>query len=204
MVGESSGPGLFELSAGVPDGFIYYENFISEAEEQELIREIQQIHLTPFKYYQFTGKRRTASFGWQYEFGNSEITTAPEMPQFLLPVRARAGKLFNIDPNSLVQISVIEYSVGSPIGWHRDVPHFGVVVGISLGAACRMRFRKYHRPQSTKKSNRDEILSIELQARSIYLLSGASREIWQHSIPPVKELRYSIMMRTLRGKLAPS
>jgi len=132
-------PSLFEVAPKVPDGFIYRPNFLSEAEEQELIREIQQSHLAPFKYYQFTGKRRTASFGWQYEFGTSEITTAPEIPRYLLPVRTRAGSLFNIDPRSLVQMSIIEYSVGSPIGWHRDIPHFGVVVGISLGAACRIR-----------------------------------------------------------------
>jgi alkylated DNA repair dioxygenase AlkB len=192
-------PSLFEVSARVPDGFIYRQNFIPEAEEHELIREIQELHLAPFKYYQFTGKRRTASFGWRYEFGASEIITAPEAPAFLLPVRTRAGKLFDIDPNSLTQTSIIEYSTGSPIGWHRDIPHFGVVVGISLGAACRMRFRKYNRVRS-KNLNRDEILSIELQPRSIYLMSGASREIWQHSIPPVKELRYSIMLRTLRAK----
>jgi len=191
-------PSLFEVEPKVPDGFIYRPNFLSEAEEQELIREIQQIHLAPFKYYQFTGKRRTASFGWQYEFGASEITRAPEIPPYLLPVRTRAGSLFNIDPRSLVQISIIEYSVGSPIGWHRDIPHFGVVVGISLGAACRIRLRKYSRPRS-KNLKRDEILSMELQPRSIYLMSGASRETWQHSIPPVKKLRYAIMMRTLRS-----
>ena len=195
----NEGLSLFERPAKVPDGFIYRQNFISEAEEQELIREIQRLHLTPFKYYQFTGKRRTASFGWQYEFGSNEITTAPDVPAFLLPVRTRAETLFNIAPNSLIQTSIIEYSTGAPIGWHRDIPHFGVVVGISLGAACRMRFREYNRVRS-KKLNRDEILSIELQPRSIYLMSGASREIWQHSIPPVKELRYAIMMRTVRAK----
>ena len=199
MPGVSRDPSLFDVAAKVPDGFIYHPNFLSAAEEQELIQEIQKLHLVPFKYYQFTGKRRTASFGWQYEFGASEITTAPEIPAFLLGVRTRAGTLFNMDPNRLVQASIIEYSTGSPIGWHRDIPYFGVVVGISLGAACRMRFRKYNRARS-KNLRRDEILSIELQPRSIYLMSGASREMWQHSIPPVKELRYAIMMRTLRAK----
>jgi len=199
MPGVSRDPSLFDVAAKVPDGFIYHPNFLSAAEEQELIREIQKLHLVPFKYYQFTGKRRTASFGWQYEFGASEITTAPEIPAFLLGVRTRAGTLFNMDPNRLVQASIIEYSTGSPIGWHRDIPYFGVVFGISLGAACRMRFRKYNRARS-KNLRRDEILSIELQPRAIYLMSGASREMWQHSIPPVKELRYAIMMRTLRGK----
>jgi alkylated DNA repair dioxygenase AlkB len=199
MPRENGDLSLFEVPAKVPDGFIYYQNCLSEEEEHELIRQIQKLHLTPFKYYQFSGKRRTVSFGWQYEFGTSEITTAPDAPAFLLPVRTRAGKLFNIDPNTLAQTSIIEYSTGSPIGWHRDIPHFGVVIGISVGAACRIRFRKYHRVRS-KNLNRDEILSIELQPRSIYLMSGPSREIWQHSIPPVKELRYSIMMRTLRAK----
>jgi len=199
MSGVNGDLNLFAVAAKVPDGFIYHRNFISEAEEPELIREIQSLHLKSFKYYQFTGKRRIASFGWQYEFGKSEITTAPDMPAFLLPVRIRAGTLFNIDPNSLMQTSIIEYSTGSPIGWHRDIAHFGVVVGISLGAACRMRFRKYNRVRS-RSLKRDEILSIELQPRSIYLMSAASRELWQHSIPPVKTLRYSVMMRTLRAQ----
>ncbi len=199
MRGVNGEPSLFETLANVPDGFLYHQNFISDVEEQDLIREIQKMDLTPFKYYQFTGKRRTASFGWQYQFGTNEITTAPEMPAFLLPIRSRAGTLFKIDSNSFVQASIIEYSVASPIGWHRDIPHFGVIVGISLGAACRMRFRKYKRVEA-KRLSRGELLSIDLQPRSIYLMSGASRELWQHSIPPVKELRYSIVMRTLRVK----
>jgi alkylated DNA repair dioxygenase AlkB len=198
MTGVNGDLTLFENSAKVPDGFFYQESFTSKAEEQELIREIQKLHLEPFKYYQFTGKRRTASFGLQYEFGARDITTAPDLPAFLSPIRTRAGNLFNIDPSSLVQASIIEYSAGSPIGWHRDIPQFGLVVGISLGAACRMRFRKQDRGRA-KKVNRDEILSLELHPRSIYLMSGASRETWQHSIPPVKELRYAIIMRTLRG-----
>jgi alkylated DNA repair dioxygenase AlkB len=189
-------PNLFEVPAKTPKGFYYHQNFVSDDEEHELIREIQKIDLAPFKYYQFSGKRRTASFGWQYEFGDSEIRTAAEIPDFLLLIRTRAGNCFNIDPISLVQVTVIEYSIGSPIGWHRDIPQFGVVVGISLAAACRMKFRKYHRGRA-KNSTRDEVLSIELQPRSIYLMSGPSRESWQHSIPPVKELRYAIMMRTL-------
>jgi len=188
---------LFETPAKVPEGFVYQPDFIAAADEQELIREIEKLHLAPFKYYQFTGKRRTLSFGWQYEFGTHEITRAPDLPAFLLPVRARAGALFHIDPSKLVQASVIEYSTGAPIGWHRDIPQFGAVVGLSLGAACRMRFRRYRRVRSGS-SGHEQVLSVELRPRSIYLMSGAAREIWQHSIAPVKELRYSIMLRTLR------
>jgi alkylated DNA repair dioxygenase AlkB len=189
---------LFELPANLPEGFVYKRNFVSATEEQELIKEIQKLSLVSFKYYQFTGKRRTVSFGWQYEFGRGEITRASDIPEFLLPLRERAGKLFGIDANSLVQASVVEYPVGAPIGWHRDIPQFGTIIGVSLGAACRMRLREYRR-RGTKPSRRADAVSIELQARSIYLMSGFSRQLWQHSIPPVKELRYSIVMRTLRS-----
>jgi len=199
MVETSGEPKLFEDAARGPDGFVYRDNFITEAEEQELIHAIQEIHLEPFKYYQFTGKRRTASFGWEYEFGARGITPTDEIPPVFLPYRARAANLFKLEPESLAQLSIIEYSVGAPIGWHRDVHHFGMVVGISLGAACRMRFRKYRRT-GEKNRNRDEVLSVELLPRSVYLLSDAARETWQHSIPPVKEFRYAIMIRTVRGK----
>jgi len=188
---------LFGDTVKLPDGFTYHENFCSEAEERELIGEIQKIELTPFKYYQFTGKRRTASFGWQYEFGGKDITPAPEFPPFVLLLRDRAARRFNMEANRLVQATLIEYPPGAPIGWHRDIPQFGVVVGISLGSSCRMRLRKSDR-RRLKKAAGDELLSIELKPRSIYLMSGAAREIWQHSIPPVKDLRYSIVMRTLR------
>jgi len=190
---------LFQIPARVPEGFIYRTNFVSEIEEQDLIKQIQKVSLTSFKYYQFTGKRRTASFGWQYEFESDEITRALTIPEFILPLRARAGKLFGVDADTLAQASIVEYPVGAPIGWHRDIPQFGVIIGISLGAACRMRFRKYQRVRS-KVVGREETLSIELQPRSVYLMSGASRALWQHSIPPVKELRYSIVMRSLHSK----
>jgi alkylated DNA repair dioxygenase AlkB len=189
---------LFELPANLPEGFFYKRNFVSATEEQELIKEIQKLSLVSFKYYQFTGKRRTASFGWQYEFGRDEITRASDIPEFLLPLRERAGNLFEIDVNSLAQASIVEYPVGAPIGWHRDIPQFGILIGVSLGAACRMRLRRYQRVRP-KASRRGETVSIELQPRSVYLMSGPSRQLWQHSIPPVKELRYSIVMRTLRS-----
>jgi alkylated DNA repair dioxygenase AlkB len=189
---------LFELPANLPEGFFYKRNFVSATEEQELIKQIQKLSLVSFKYYQFTGKRRTASFGRQYEFGRDEITRASDIPEFLLPLRERAGNLFEIDVNSLAQASIVEYPVGAPIGWHRDIPQFGILIGVSLGAACRMRLRRYQRVRP-KASRRGETVSIELQPRSVYLMSGPSRQLWQHSIPPVKELRYSIVMRTLRS-----
>jgi hypothetical protein len=90
---------LFENTARVPDGFLYRENFLAEIEERQLIQKIQGVELSPFRYYQFTGKRRTMSFGWQYEFGTSAIATAPEIPEFLFPLRRRAGEFFGRYPS---------------------------------------------------------------------------------------------------------
>jgi alkylated DNA repair dioxygenase AlkB len=41
---------------------------------------------------------------------------------------------------------------------------------------------------------------VTLERRSAYILSGAARWNFQHSIPAVKELRYSITFRTWRDK----
>lgn len=192
MAAGNRDPSLFDDA--VPEGFIYREGVLSVEEERELIDALRTLHLAPFRYYRFTGKRRTISFGWEYEFGDKTIHPAPDIPAFLLPVRERVGKLFAIDPSALAHASIIEYPPGAPIGWHRDVPHFGLVAGVSLSAPCRMRFRKY----PPGRGGRAEILSMELQPRSAYLMSGAARESWQHSVAPLRERRYAIMLRTLR------
>jgi alkylated DNA repair dioxygenase AlkB len=89
---------------------------------------------------------------------------------------------------------------GSPIGWHRDAPQYDIVAGISLVSACRMKFRPYRsaaatEPQSGRRSATHEIV---LARRSAYLMTRESRSAYEHHIPPVAELRYSVTFRTLR------
>ena len=94
---------------------------------------------------------------------------------------------------ALSEALLTEYQPGAPIGWHRDAPGFGIVVGISLLSACRFRFRR--------GSGRDaERISLTLDARSAYVLNGPARTVWQHSIPEVATLRYSITFRTLKQR----
>jgi len=92
-------------------------------------------------------------------------------------------------------VLVTEYPVGATIGWHRDAPPFGIVVGVSLLSACRFRFRR-------TVNDRVERAETELAPRSAYVLSGPARTEWQHSIPPTTALRYSITFRTLRRRTA--
>ena len=79
------------------------------------------------------------------------------------------------------------------VGWHRDMPDFAVIAGISLAAPARMRFRPY----PPRKVPARERLGIELEPRSAYVMRNDVRWQWQHSIAPTEALRYSITLRTL-------
>jgi alkylated DNA repair dioxygenase AlkB len=95
-----------------------------------------------------------------------------------------------------------EYPPGAPIGWHRDAPQYGIVAGVSLLAACRMKFRPYRRPGQAPSngSPRRTTHEITLEPRSAYLMTGEARAAFEHHIPAVAALRYSITFRTLRSR----
>ena len=177
----------------LPDGLAYREAFVAPDEERELLAAIASLPLAPARYRAYVAKRRTASFGWSYDFAEGRLGPAPPLPSFLLPLRERAAAWAALPAEDFVQGLVTEYSPGTPIGWHRDVPDFGIVAGISLASTCRMRFRPYS-PGRT----RERAFDLELAPRSAYLLRDAIRWGWQHAIPEVSTLRYSVTFRTLR------
>jgi alkylated DNA repair dioxygenase AlkB len=180
---------LLEPVSALPDGFEYREDFVLAAEEAELVSHIARLELREFEFHGYLGKRRVTSFGLRYDFNDMAVHEAAEMPDFLLPLRDRAASFAGFDPDELAHALVTEYMPGAAIGWHRDRSVFGDVVGISLGAACRFRLRR-------KLGERWERASLTLMPRSAYLLRGPVRHEWQHSIPPVEELRYSVTFRS--------
>ncbi len=178
----------------VPDGLIYRPEFISEQEERDLISAIQQLPFENALYHEYVAKRRIVAFGVDYSFETRQVTPGDPIPQFLLPLRERVASLVSgLSPQALVEGLATEYQPGTCIGWHRDAPQFGLVFGVSLASACRMRFRL-----TTKEEY--EITSVLLEPRSAYVFQGEARSKWQHSIPAVEQLRYSITFRTLRVK----
>jgi len=88
---------------------------------------------------------------------------------------------------------VTEYRAGSALGWHRDTPEFGVVVGVSFANATRMRLRPY----PPAKGRDPRAFALLLEPRSAYVMQRDIRWKWQHSIPPTKALRYSVTFRTM-------
>jgi alkylated DNA repair dioxygenase AlkB len=48
-----------------------------------------------------------------------------------------------------------------------------------------------------KKGNQWLRRNLQVEPRSIYLLRGSARSEWEHSIPGVEKLRYSITFRNV-------
>ena len=175
-----------------PEGFLYVSDFLTEAEEHELLSHVREVASSEIRMHGQVARRRTAHFGWLYGYESWRVEPGPPIPDYLLALRARCAEWMEEAPERLVEALVSEYPPGATIGWHRDAPMFGPkVVGVSLGGTCRMRFQQ-------GKDEARRMYALELAPRSAYLLSGAARSAWQHSIPAVKELRYSITFRTLR------
>lgn len=182
---------LFGAQPSLPEGFRYQPDLITRDEERTLIEQIASLSLWPFEFQGYEGKRRVRSYGWKYDFERQALDAGDAIPDFLQPLRKAAAAFAALDPEALEQALVTEYAPGAAIGWHRDRGVFGRIVGVSLAAACTFRFRR-------KSGTKWERASLTAEPRSAYLLSGAARSQWEHSIPPVEALRYSVTFRTLR------
>ncbi len=188
---------MFEVPEALPNGLVLVHDFIDAAEEARLLAQIATLELHEARYKAYTARRRIASFGGEYDFDANVLNVAPPMPAFLEPLRERVAQWLAIPAASFEHALVTEYRPGTPLGWHRDVPQFEVVVGISLAASARMRFRLWPAKRG------DAVFALELPPRSAYVLRDEVRWRWQHSVAPTSALRYSITFRTRREK-APS
>jgi DNA oxidative demethylase len=175
----------------IPEGLLFKPDFLTVQEERDLFALLQTLPFYEFKLHGVAAKRRVLHFGLRYALESRVLSTAPEIPSEFEPFRRRAAEFAGVAPNDFSQILVNEYPPGAGIGWHHDSPAFEIVAGVSLGATCTMRFQ--HGSGEERRT-----AAVELPSRSIYLLTGDARNLWQHRIAPIDELRYSITMRTLR------
>lgn len=178
-------PGLFDEG---PSGLQFREAFVTPDEERALVAEFAALEFAPFQFQGWEGKRETVSFGWRYDFGTARLDPAPPIPDFLMPLRARAAEFAGLAPEAFEQALVIRYDAGAGIGWHRDRPVFDKVVGVSLLSPCVIRFRR-------RRGRGFDRFPLGAAPRSAYLLSGEIRHSWEHSIAPLDVLRYSVTFR---------
>jgi alkylated DNA repair dioxygenase AlkB len=183
---------LFAVERSFPVGFAYRDDLIAAAEERTLLETLKSLPFKPFEFHGFLGKRRVVSFGWRYDYASRALCDADPIPAFLLALRTDAAAFAGVPADSLQQILINEYAPGAGIGWHRDRPVFSDVIAVSLSAPAVLRLRR-------RQGNEWKRASRTLQPRSAYLLRGAARWEWQHSVPPVDALRYSVTFRKFAG-----
>ena len=175
------------------EGLEYRPEFITPAEEQELLGDLGEEDLSPFKFQGWTGKRLTRTYGWRYDFDDRSFAPSEPIPGWLQTLRAQTAAFAGVAPEDFVHVLLVRYDPGAGIGWHRDRPVFESVVGISLGSPAALRFRR-------RKPGGFDRVSVEVERRSAYLLSASARHDWEHSIAPGDTLRFSITWRTLSDK----
>lgn len=187
------------FDADLPGGFLYCDDFITPDEAASLAEDIARVTFSTFEMRGVVARRRVAFFGMSYDAGGAP--TGP-MPVFLEPLRARIAGWARLDPEAFAMTLINEYPPGAPIGWHRDAPQYGITAGVSLLSSCRMKFRPYVTPvrHAAAGAKRIATHTLTLERRSAYLMTGPSRNDYEHHVPPVPALRYSITFRTLRAK----
>lgn len=173
-----------------PQGFRYEDDFISEAEQTSLVDSLSTLQLKPFEFHGHVGNRLVTSFGLRYDYTRRTVEAAGEFPVFLTELRKKVAAFSGRAAEEFQQCGVNQYPPGAGIGWHKDKPQFGIVVGVSLLAPATMRFRM----AAGKGWKR---MSVEVKPRSVYILEGEARTAWEHSVPPVSSLRYALTFRTL-------
>jgi alkylated DNA repair dioxygenase AlkB len=183
--------GLFPDPPTGPSGLRYQEHFVSGTAEQDLVDQIASLPLQRFQFGAFEGNRRVAWFGYRYDYSQQRLTEAEPVPGWLEPLSRQVETWGGLATGSVRQVLCTEYDVGVGIGWHRDKPHFDKVFGLSLGSPCKFRFRRRH-------GAKWERFTLDALPRSLYMMDGEARAVWEHSIPPVEARRYSITFRTMK------
>ena len=177
----------------LPEGFVYAPEFLSRQEESTLLEVIRSLPFQEAQYRQWQAKRRVISYGGRYDFTHHALNDAPPIPNFLHALRDRIATWSGMSPDDFGHAMIVEYRPDTPLGWHRDVPNFEQIVGVSLLGHARMRLRPYPAKPGQRSTH-----AVELAPRSAYRMRGSARWAWQHAISPTKELRYSVTFRTLR------
>jgi alkylated DNA repair dioxygenase AlkB len=181
---------LFDAADSLPEGLRYAPNALTPAREEALVVRLGHLPFKEFEFHGFLGKRRVVSFGYRYDFNGGGLRETEPIPDFLLPAREIAARFAGLDPAAMQHAHLIEYQPGASIGWHKDRPDFEDVVGLSLLSPCKFRLRR-------KAGNKWERRVFTAEPRSVYLLRGPARHDWEHSIPAMPTLRYSITFRAL-------
>lgn len=190
----SPSPSPWPWPSALPEGLRYEPSFLSPTDEASLIALILRLPMKAARYEGYTARRRVVSFGGSFDYDTNRLRPSAALIDQLHPLRTAVARWAWLDPRSLVHAVVAEYTPGTPLGLHRDVPDFEDVFGVSLGGEALLRFR----PHPPDQQRRERVVKLRVEPRSIYAMRGRARWAWQHSVAPVDALRWSITFRTAR------
>ena len=185
---------LFDIGPVLPEGFKYYPDFISVAEEKRLLDTIQELELQTMKFHQYEAKRKVVSFGRGWSFTEQQLKPGNPIPAGFDFLVDKIASQLSIQKESIAQFLITEYPVGSVINWHRDAPPFDIIAGVSLLSNCIFKLR----PHEKEKQTRSATIALPVERCSLYSMQGPAKTAWQHSTAPVSKMRYSLTFRTLR------
>ena len=186
-------PGLLEADPGLPEGFRWRPELITAGEEAALAAWLRTLEFKPYEHQGYLAHRQVVSFGLRYDDRTRRVGPTAPIPDQLLGLRGKVAAFAGLDAEALAHVLINEYRPGVQIGWHRDKPQFEDVAGVSLLSPCLFRLRRRTATGFVRAG-------LRLEPRSVYVIQGPARSQWEHSIPPVEALRYSVTFRTLRTR----
>ncbi|MYF09377.1 MAG: alpha-ketoglutarate-dependent dioxygenase AlkB [Rhodospirillaceae bacterium] len=163
---------LADRSENVPPGLIYRPEFITEEEELRLMDYIDRGE------WSTELRRRVQHYGWRYDYKKRRIDASMklgELPEWAMEMARRlvGESLMNELPDQLI---VNEYIEKQGIAPHIDAPDSftGEIATVSLLETWGMVFRCRSSKEKVEK---------RLERRSVAVLTGDARYLWEHEIP---------------------
>ena len=65
----------------LPEGFTYFPDFLTIAEEEQLLNEISAIELHTLIFQGFEAKRKVSSFGYDWSFEKRALSKGKDIPR---------------------------------------------------------------------------------------------------------------------------
>lgn len=176
-----------------PKGLYYFPKFISKIEHNLLLSELNKSEewkgISLKTSSGNTDTRKVIHYGYEYSYNRSGLNPADPIPPKYLKLLRRAKKYLRLEkyPDQLI---LNNYKPGQGISPHTDhTKQFkDFILCLSLGSDTSIRFT--HESKDPK--------NINIQNRSLYIMSDESRWSWKHGFTLDKKLSVPRISLTFR------
>ena len=178
---------VVEAAQHTPPGFRMTTEIMTPEFEREIVAVIDSLEMTAYPQPDL-GRRYTRAYGWGYDSRTYELVPADPLPVELEPLRHVAAEFAGVGADDLEHCMISRFEPGAMIPWLRMRPIWNHLVGMPLGSAAPMEFRR---------SPEDAIVRVSAEPRSMYLLTGEARADYEHRFPATPHHRWCLWFRDL-------